>query len=246
MRWICSCITVAVDNQKTNKMFVYDNDNEQLFSEQRCWVKNKVTTPNYADTEGLLYFFDKYTTIVIGRLRAVTKYYKQNRGKSLLDKLSISDIAYSIFVYESAHEVWKEEVVKASTCVTAEERKSFEHTAVNKYHVKRGTRLPVYQDGWTNEGYEYFKQLCRDVEAIKKNEQLWATLKIHWTMYSKRYHSTVLHQDNSNLDAVENAKNDQSPTMLMTIVLCPFQVKMMEKVKLTTKSKTMRASLRAT
>jgi hypothetical protein len=27
--------------------------------------------------------------------------------------------------------------------------------------------------------------------------------------YSKRYHSTVLHQDNSNLDAAEDAMNDQ-------------------------------------
>ena len=191
IRSICPCVSVAVDNQKTNRMFVYDDDKDQLFSEQRCWVKNKVTTPNYTDAEGLLYFFDKYTTIVIGGSRAVTKYYKQNRGKSLLDKLSISDIAYSIFVYESAHDVWKEEVMKASTCATAEEKKSFEHTAVNKYHVKRGTRLPVYQDGWTNEGNEYFKELCREVEAIKGNERLWTTLKMHWTTYSKQYHSTV-------------------------------------------------------
>ncbi len=111
----------------------------------------------------------------------MTKYYKQNRGKSLLDKLSISDIAYSIFVYESAHEVWKEEVMKAITCAMAEKKKSFEHTAVNKYHVKRGTRLPVYQEGWTNECNEYFKELCREVEAIKGNERLWTTLKMHWT-----------------------------------------------------------------
>ena len=91
----------------------------------------------------------------------MTKYYKQNLGKLLLDKLLISDIAYSILVYESAHEVWKEEIVKASTCATAEERKLFKHTSVNKYHVKRGMRLPVYQDGWTNEGNEYFKELSR-------------------------------------------------------------------------------------
>jgi hypothetical protein len=63
IRSICPHVSVAVDNQKSNRMFVYDDDKDQLFSEQRCWVKNKVTTPNYTDTEGLLYFFDKYTTI---------------------------------------------------------------------------------------------------------------------------------------------------------------------------------------
>jgi len=60
-------------------------------------------------------------------------------GKPLLDKLTVSDIAYSLLVYKSAHDVWHEEIMKAKTCATAEEKQMFEHTAVNKYHVKRGT-----------------------------------------------------------------------------------------------------------
>jgi hypothetical protein len=171
----------------------YDDEDEKLLPEQRMWIRNKVTEPSYEDAEPLLYFFDKYATIVVGGARALGKYFKQNRGKSLLDKLTVSDIAYSFLVYESAHDVWKEEVMKAKTCATADERNSFEHKAVNKYHVKRGTRLPVYQDGWTTEGQEYFKNLCREIKTLKACDPLWTSLKNHWKRYVTKYHSFVCH-----------------------------------------------------
>jgi hypothetical protein len=192
----------------------YDDENKKLMPEQRMWIRNKVTEPSYEDAEPLLYFFDKYATIVVGGARTLGKYFKQNRGKSLLDKLTVSDIAYSFLVYESAHDVWKEEVMKAKTCATADERNSFEHKAVNKYHVKRGTRLPVYQDGWTNEGQEYFKNLCREIGTLKASDKLWTGLKVHWMTYVKKYHSTFFHAqievDEAALEEENNNKeNDE-------------------------------------
>ena len=212
----CPVTITAVDEHKSNDMFNYDNDDGKLLLEQRMWVQKKVTEPSFEDAKPLLYFLDKYATIVVGGARALGKYFKQNRGKSLLDKLTVSDIAYSFLVYESAHDVWSEEVLKAKTCATADEKNSFEHTAVNKYHVKRGTRLPLYQDGWTNEGQEYFKNLCREIETLKASDKLWTSLKVHWTTYVKKYHSTLFHarievdeaaleEDNNNK---ENDDND--------------------------------------
>ena len=116
------------------------------------------------------------------------KYYKNNRGKTLLDKLTVSDIAYSLLVYENSVKVWKEEMDKVKTCTTAEEKKLYQSNAKNKYHVKRGARIPLYQDGWTNEGQEYYKDMCAEILAIKNNERLWATLKVHWATYTKKYH----------------------------------------------------------
>jgi hypothetical protein len=201
----------AVDDQKQTKMIEYDDESGQLLPEQRQWVTNKITKPRYEDAEGLLHFLDKYTTIVVGGARAVSKYYKQNRGKLLLDRLTVSDIAYSILVYESSHDVWKEEIEKAKTCATAEERKAFQHTAVSKYHVKRGTRLPLYQDGWTNEGHEYFKELCREIEKIKRCEELWSSLKVHWATYTKKYHNTYTYQaENDDGTVLENKEDDDS------------------------------------
>lgn len=190
-----------------NKINYYDEEDEKLLPEQRMWIRNQVTEPSYEDAEPLLYFLDKYATIVVGGVRALGKYFKQNRGKSLLDKLTVSDIAYSFLVYESAHEVWKEEVMKAKTCATADDRNSFVHKAVNKYHVKRGTRLPVYQDGWTTEGQEYFKSLCREIKTLKASEQLWKTVRYHWTTYVKKYHSSFYQ---ARLDVDEVALDDNN------------------------------------
>lgn len=209
----CHVSIAAVDEQRSNNVFhFYNDDDEKLLPEQRMWIRNKVTEPSYEDAEPLLYFLDKYATIVVGGARALGKYYKQNRGKSLLDKLTVSDIAYSFLVYESAHDVWKEEVIKAKTCGTVDERNSFEHNAMNKYHVKRGTRLPVYQDGWTTEGQEYFKNLCREVKTLKACDQLWKSLKSHWTRYVKKYHSSYFHArfdiDEVALDEDDTNKED--------------------------------------
>jgi hypothetical protein len=210
-----------VDEQKQTAMFdVEDDEDGKLLLQQRMWIKHKTNKPSYNEAEPLLYFLDKYATIVVGGARAMGKYYKQNRGKSLLDKLTVSDIAYSLLVFESSHDVWKEEILKAKTCATAEEKKSFEHTAVNKYHVKRGTRLPVYQDGWTSEGQEYFKTLCGEVDAIKRNNELWTCLKVHWATYVRKYHNTFTYQAMVESDEGEkenNTNNDSDEDCLVSL-----------------------------
>lgn len=177
---------LSVDEQTEHAKI--DFDEGKLVPGARGWIKKKINKPSYEAAESLLYFLDKYTTIVVGGSRAMGKYYKNNRGKTLLDKLTVSDIAYSLLVYENAFDVWSEEIVKTKMCTTNEEKKNFKMTAVNKYHVKRGTRLPVYQDGWTNEGQEYFKDLCVEIQALKNNNELWGTLKVHWATYVKKYH----------------------------------------------------------
>ncbi len=105
-----------MDEQKQTAMFDVEDDGDgKLLLQQRMWIKNKTSKPSYNEAEPLLYFLDKYATIVVGGTRAMGKYYKQNRGKSLLDKLTVSDIVYSLLVYESLHDVWKEEILKAKT-----------------------------------------------------------------------------------------------------------------------------------
>lgn len=177
----------------------------------RLWIKTKITKPSYADTEHLLYFFDKYTTIVVGGARAMGKYYKNNRGKTLLDKLTVSDIAYSLLVYESAHDVWEEELNKTKTCTTAEEKRLYQGIATNKYHVKRGARLPLYQDGWTNEGKEYYKDLCEEFRKMMNNKELWNTIKEHWQVYTKKFHkyTNVMNKgDNVGIESTVNKENE--------------------------------------
>ena len=76
-----------------------------------------------------MYFLDKYTTVMVGGARSMTKYYKNHNGNTLLDRLTPFDIAYSFLVYESAQDMWKEEILKCETCQTIQEKREFQHTA---------------------------------------------------------------------------------------------------------------------
>ena len=100
-----------------------------------------------------MYFLDKYTIVMVGGAHSMIKYYKNYNGNTLLDRLTPSDIAYSVLVYESAHDMWKEEILKSETCHTIQEKKEFQHTASLKYHVKQGTQIVPFQGGWTQEGF---------------------------------------------------------------------------------------------
>ena len=49
---------------------------------------------------------------------------KSNRTKTFLDKVTASDIAYTILVYENSNEVWKEELQIRATSRMDDERRT--------------------------------------------------------------------------------------------------------------------------
>jgi len=53
---------------------------------------------------------------MVGRAKGMSQFYKNNKGKTLLNKISVSDIAYSILVYESLYDVWVEDIKKVDVC----------------------------------------------------------------------------------------------------------------------------------
>ena len=62
----------------------------------RNWTRTKLFKIGYEGAKSFLYFLDKYVTVMVGGTRAMTKYYKINYGKTLLDRLSPLDIAYIV------------------------------------------------------------------------------------------------------------------------------------------------------
>jgi len=188
-------------------------DDGKVVPTARSWVSQNMMHPSYSDAESLLYFLDKYATVMVGGAKGMSQFYKNNKGKTLLDKVSVSDIAYSILVYESSYDVWVEDIKKAEMCATEEEEPVFKHVAKNKYHVQRGTRLPVYRDGWTSEGRAYFDTICKEIRYMMKSEGLWSTLKLHWEAYAKKYHKySYIRNDSSTTniggDTTESEEED--------------------------------------
>ena len=188
IRTVIAVICSADRNKHEDAVKVeYDEDGEVLPS-ARAWFQGKVLNPTYDDVESFLHFLDKYTTIIVGGSKAIAEYKKLNKGKTLLDQVTVSDIAYSMLVYESSYNDWMEEIFKEETCTTREEKKAFKNVANNKYHVQREARLAVFADGWTGEGRDHFNTLCHEVEDMMKSKELWSTLQLHWDVYTKKNH----------------------------------------------------------
>ena len=61
-----------------------------------------------------------------------------HQTKTLLDKISASDIAYTFLVYENSREVWEEELLIKACAKTDEERKNAEQRHNPRYHKGRG------------------------------------------------------------------------------------------------------------
>ena len=61
---------------------------------------------SYADVEHFLRFINKYVSQAVGN-NTYARWKKSNQTKTLLDKISASDIAYIILVYENARRCGK-------------------------------------------------------------------------------------------------------------------------------------------
>lgn len=119
---------VLADHLRDTNMVEFWNSGKVAPSAQE-WLENHYLKPSYDDAEPLLPSILSQQVhnnigigLVGGRARAMGKYYKQNKSKMLLDRLTCTDIAYSILVYESARDVWVKEIDKKLTCDTEEQR----------------------------------------------------------------------------------------------------------------------------
>jgi len=79
----------------------------------------------YDDTENFLRFLDKYVSRAVGH-HTFARWKKSHQTKTLLDKISASDIAYTILVCENSKDVWEEEIMIKAQDKKDEEKKKAE------------------------------------------------------------------------------------------------------------------------
>ncbi len=81
----------------------------------RGWTSgHQESKPTYDQAEHFLRFIDKYLSHAVGN-HDFLQWSKLNRANTFLDKVTASDIAYTILVYENTKELWEENVkIKAS------------------------------------------------------------------------------------------------------------------------------------
>ena len=110
--------------------------------------------------------------------------------KTFLDKVTASDIAYTILVYKNSNEVWKEELQIRATSRTDDERRTAMRDKKPRYHEGRGNRLKRFGDGQTEEGREYYQLLLGIFKNLKSSD-VWNTLQDYWKMYQKKHYNKV-------------------------------------------------------
>ena len=160
----------------------------KLFVEIRSWTEDSGLM-TYDESYDFMYFVDKFASRVVGQ-RALSQFYKKNRDKTIFDKLTTQQIAYSILICENMMGVWEEDCVVKETCRTREEIESYVRTATQKYHHKKGTRIPRNHDGWTDEGRSYLKTLMGEFRMVFGNTDFRINLVEHWRTYVSKYHKT--------------------------------------------------------
>jgi len=98
-----------VDDNKGGWCPPSDNSGK-VFVTVRKWTTDlQHAQPTDKDLEDFMWFLDKYVSHAVGNHHFM-QCSKSNRTKTFLDKVTASDIAYTILVYENSHEVWKEEL----------------------------------------------------------------------------------------------------------------------------------------
>ena len=95
--------------------------------------------------------------------------------------MTASDIAFAILCYENGVDVWLERFKMKR--MNNLDREAFEKTASLKYHHRPGTKLKAYEDGWTEEGVQYYDEKVTVVKGIMGNGPLWENVKVHWRTY---------------------------------------------------------------
>ncbi len=105
------------------------NDNGRIFVNACGWTSRDIQENEltYEQAEDFLRFLDKYVSRDMGT-HFVSRWSKSNWTKTILNKITASDIAYTILVYENSKEVWEEELeIRGSTMPDYEKRKAIHH-----------------------------------------------------------------------------------------------------------------------
>ena len=67
--------------------------------------------------------------------------------------------------------------------MTKEEKRTHKRNTCPEYHTPFGTKLKLYEVGWTPEGRQYYNKLKLTFKFLKSNEQYWKNMNNHWMGY---------------------------------------------------------------
>jgi hypothetical protein len=124
------------DNE--NGWFPPSTSSGKIYVNAREWTRYpQDLKPTYDQAEHCLQFLDKYVSHAVGN-HYFLQLSKLNRSKTFLDKVTASDIAYTILVYENTKKVWEEDLYFKASYKTDKERHNATHHKKNHVSSRKG------------------------------------------------------------------------------------------------------------
>jgi hypothetical protein len=149
-----------------NRWFPPSNSSGKIYVNAWGWTNYpQESKPTYDQVEHFLRFLDKYVSHAVSN-HFFLQWIKLNRSKSFLVKVTASDIAHTILVYENTKEVWVEDLQIKASYKNDEERCNVMHHTKPKYHVGRGKHLKRCGNGWTDNG-QVLPRITHDLQGTQ-------------------------------------------------------------------------------
>ena len=138
--------------------------NGKIFMVLRSWTGEN-SLPTYEEIKP---FLQNYAVPIIGE-RVTKKWEVANPDNCCLNRLTAASMAYVVFVYESRQEVWQENIeIERMDHLDKKGKKKQKRVNKPKYQHKPGTKLKLYEVGWTNDGRQYYNTIKNKFLKFKK------------------------------------------------------------------------------
>lgn len=145
-------------------------------------------------------FFAEYVSKLYG-LRKIQDWMKRKKGKTFLDLITMSDIAYCILLVDCHHQEWmddlevKKEIAKLPMEDQEKYRKKRRLPRADKksllgreakrstYTGMKGVSRGYLSHGFNKERADLFKTLWKDWKDVASNREAWKRMEESWDAY---------------------------------------------------------------
>ncbi len=131
---------------------------------------------NANDRMKICRFLDKYVTRLYGS-RIVSTWFTKNKGKTVFDLVTMSDIAYTVAVIENGHKKWDES--KNGSDGDEESPKK------TKFTKRGGIKREYNTTGWSQEGIKFYSKVWEERKKLSGDNKfgVWEKMKSKWFDY---------------------------------------------------------------
>ena len=107
-------------------------------------------------------------------------------------------------------DVWQENRLKKESCRTKEQLHAFHHNAKQRYHVKAGSCLKKYCNGWTKDGRTYLSSVTLTFHRLLTRPIFVEVVTEAWREYAKKNHRFHYEKNNNAVTGADNVDLEES------------------------------------